>query len=95
MWRRLRARAEWRFFAVLPKADPRLSVAWWLVLLARGLLPAGFAVATGLTVGAVEQSTSLVGPLLATGLVFVAHAGGHARCTPPSASISATPCRRT
>ena len=72
MWRRLRARAEWRFFAVLPKADPRLAVAWWLVLLARGLLPAGFAVATGLTVGAVEQSTSLVGPLVATGLVFVA-----------------------
>ena len=72
MWRRLQARAEWRFFAVLPKADLRLAIAWWGVLAVRGLLPAGFAVATGLTVGAVEQSTSLIGPLLATGLVFVA-----------------------
>ena len=51
MWRRLRARPEWRFFAVLPKADLRLTVAWWLLLIAGGALPAVFAVATGLTVG--------------------------------------------
>ena len=34
-------------------------------------LPAVFAVATGLTVGAVERSTSLIGPLLLTALTFV------------------------
>ncbi len=51
MWRRLRARPEWRFFAVLPKADLRLTVAWWVLLIAGGALPAVFAVATGLTVG--------------------------------------------
>ncbi|HEY5848555.1 MAG TPA: ABC transporter ATP-binding protein [Microlunatus sp.] len=71
MWRRLRARPEWRFFAVLPKADLPLAVAWWLLLIAGGALPAVFAVATGLTVGAVERSTSLVGPLLLTALTFV------------------------
>jgi ATP-binding cassette, subfamily B, bacterial len=33
---RLTERKEWRFFAVLPKADPRLAAAWWTALLLRG-----------------------------------------------------------
>jgi ATP-binding cassette subfamily B protein len=30
--RSLRERDEWKFFGVLPKADPVLASAWWLVL---------------------------------------------------------------
>jgi hypothetical protein len=30
---RLTDRKEWKFFAVLPKADPGLAAAWWTVLL--------------------------------------------------------------
>ena len=45
MLERLRARNEWTFFAVLPKADCALAVAWWVVLVLRGVLPAIFAIA--------------------------------------------------
>jgi ATP-binding cassette, subfamily B, bacterial len=68
---RLRRRQEWQFFGVLHKADPGLAVAWWVVLVARGLLPAGFAVATGALVGAVEGGADLAGPLVAVGVAFV------------------------
>ncbi len=73
---RLRRRPEWQFFGVLPKAAPGLTVAWWTLLILSGVLPAVFAVATGLTVRAVELGGSLPGslfaPLLLTGIVFVA-----------------------
>jgi ATP-binding cassette, subfamily B, bacterial len=69
---RLRARKEWMFFASLPRADRPLAAAWYAVLFLRGVLPAGFAVATGLLVGAVNQRSSLVGPLAAVGVLFVA-----------------------
>jgi len=68
---RLRQRQEWQFFGVLHKADPGLAVAWWVVLVARGLLPAGFAVATGALVGAVQRGGDLAGPLVAVGVAFV------------------------
>jgi ATP-binding cassette subfamily B protein len=68
---RLRRRQEWRFFAALFRADPALAVAWWAVLVARGLLPAAFAVATGALVGAVQGGRELAGPLAAVGVVFV------------------------
>ncbi len=68
---RLRDRKEWKFFAVLPKADGRLAAAWWGVLLLRGVLPALFAVAMGALVGAVERGDSLAGPLGFAGGVFV------------------------
>jgi ABC-type multidrug transport system fused ATPase/permease subunit len=67
----LRARKEWQFFAVLPKADAVLTVAWWVVLIARGLLPALFAVAMGQLVGAVQRGTSLTEPLTLVGVAFV------------------------
>jgi ABC-type multidrug transport system fused ATPase/permease subunit len=69
---RLRARDEWQFFAMLPKAAPALAVAWWIVLLLRGILPALFAIAMGILVGAVQDGRALGGPLLLTGAVFVA-----------------------
>ena len=45
MIERLRARDEWKFFGVLPQADRVLAIAWWTVLVLRGLLPASFAIA--------------------------------------------------
>jgi len=68
---RLRARQEWQFFSVLPRADRPLAMAWWFVLILRGLLPALFAVAMGVLVGAVSAETSLTGPLILTGIVFL------------------------
>ncbi|MGK2947994.1 MAG: ABC transporter ATP-binding protein [Acidimicrobiales bacterium] len=41
------------------------------MLVLRGLLPAAFAVAMGVLVGAVERGASLTGPLVAMGVVFV------------------------
>ena len=37
---RLRARQEWQFFAVLPKADPVLATIWWALLILNGAMPA-------------------------------------------------------
>ena len=68
---RLRQRQEWRFFGVLPKADPRWATAWGAVIVLRGVLPAAFAVAMGVLVGAVQRGDDLVPPLLLTGTVFV------------------------
>jgi ATP-binding cassette subfamily B protein len=68
---RLRERNEWKFFGTLPQADRPLALAWWLILLLRGLLPAVFAIAMGVLVGAVQQGDSLVGPLALVGTLFV------------------------
>ena len=68
---RVRQRQEWKFFAVLPRADRRLAVAWWAVLVLRGVLPAAFAVAMGVLVGAVQGGEPLAGPLAFVGVVFV------------------------
>jgi hypothetical protein len=69
--RRLRERQEWQFFTVLPQADPVLAGAWWAVLILRGLLPAGFALAMGVLIGAVQRGDDLTAPLVLTGTVFV------------------------
>jgi ATP-binding cassette, subfamily B, bacterial len=71
MLRRLRERPEWKFFAVLPKADRGLAVAWWTVLVLRGTLPAAFAVAMGALVGAAQRGEALGGPLGVLALLFV------------------------
>jgi hypothetical protein len=68
---RLRARNEWKFFAILPRAGRSLAVAWWLVLLLRGTLPAAFAIAMGLLVGAVQRGGSPAAPLALTSVVFL------------------------
>ncbi|MGH8674630.1 MAG: hypothetical protein ACREVG_10000, partial [Burkholderiales bacterium] len=68
----LRARDEWKFFGVLPKADHPLAMMWWAMLLLRGLLPALFAVAMGVLIGAVQRGESLVTPLSIVGATFVA-----------------------
>ena len=68
---RLRARQEWKFLTILPRANPFLAAVWWSALVVRSLLPALFAVAMGLLVGAVETGGDLVWPLAGVGAVFV------------------------
>ncbi|HLG60256.1 MAG TPA: ABC transporter ATP-binding protein [Vicinamibacterales bacterium] len=67
----LRQRKEWTFFGVLPRADRTLAVAWWTVLVIRGVLPALFAIAMGILVSAVQRGDSLVNPLALVGAAFV------------------------
>ena len=67
----LRERAEWKFFGALPKADPLLALAWWTVLILRGVLPAAFAIAMGVLVAAVQRGDSLAGPLTLMGVIFI------------------------
>ncbi|HKB13451.1 MAG TPA: ABC transporter ATP-binding protein [Vicinamibacterales bacterium] len=67
----LRTRREWQFFSVLPKADRALAVAWWIVLVLRGVLPALFAIAMGSLVGAVQRGAPLGSPLALVGATFV------------------------
>ncbi|HEV3443569.1 MAG TPA: ABC transporter ATP-binding protein [Gemmataceae bacterium] len=71
MLERLRARNEWKFFAVLPKADRLLAVVWWVVLVLRGVLPAVFAIAMGILVAAVQRGSGLADGLAFVGIVFV------------------------
>src|ERR1700728_1522938 len=68
---RLTERKEWKFFAVLPKADPGLAAAWWASLLLRGILPAAFAIAMGVLVGAVQRCNPVAGALAFVGGIFV------------------------
>jgi ABC-type multidrug transport system fused ATPase/permease subunit len=68
---RLRARNEWKFFAVLPKADRTLAVVWWIILVLRGVLPAVFAIAMGVLVAAVQRGAGLADGLALVGVVFV------------------------
>jgi ATP-binding cassette, subfamily B, bacterial len=68
---RLRARNEWKFIGVLPRADRALAIAWWTVLVLRGILPALFAIVMGVLVGAVQRGDPLAGPLALVAAVFV------------------------
>src|SRR5260370_18850080 len=67
----LTERKEWKFFGVLPKADPFLAVAWWTTLFLRGILPAAFAIAIGVLVGAVHHGDHLAIPIAFAGVIFV------------------------
>jgi ABC-type multidrug transport system fused ATPase/permease subunit len=68
---RVRARQEPRLAAALWRADRQMAVGWWGLLAVRGLLPAGFAIAAGVLVAAVERRSGLAAPLLAVAVVFV------------------------
>jgi ATP-binding cassette, subfamily B, bacterial len=67
----LQARPEWKLFGVLPKANRPLALAWWFVLVLHGLLPALFAIAMGMLVGAVVRNAPLAMPLALVGIIFV------------------------
>ena len=71
MINRLRARNEWKFAGVLPRADRGLAIAWWTMLVLRGVMPALFAIAMGVLVGAVQRGEPLAGPLALVAAVFV------------------------
>jgi len=71
MIERLEDRVEWKFFSILPKASRPLATGWWFLLVLRGLLPALFAIAMGVLVGAVGRGASLAAPLALAGTVFV------------------------
>jgi ABC-type multidrug transport system fused ATPase/permease subunit len=64
-------RAEWKFFATLPKVAPGLAAAWWTLLVLRGVLSAALGLAMGVLVAAVTRGESLAAPLTAVGVVFV------------------------
>jgi ABC-type multidrug transport system fused ATPase/permease subunit len=68
---RLRARQEVQLAAALRQADRPLTAAWWVMLGARGLLPACFSVVTGVLVAAVQHRASLAAPLVVVGVVFI------------------------
>jgi ABC-type multidrug transport system fused ATPase/permease subunit len=68
----LRRRPEWRFFAVFGHANQPLAVAWWVLLILLGVLPAAFAIAMGALVAAVQNGDDLTVPLSAAGAVFIA-----------------------
>ena len=69
--KRLRERKEWTFFAVLSKASGPIAIAWWTLLLLRGVLPAVFGIAMGMLIGAVQRGAALAVPLTVVGAVFV------------------------
>ncbi|HEX3758341.1 MAG TPA: ABC transporter ATP-binding protein [Kofleriaceae bacterium] len=68
---RLTERNEWKLFSALSRAAPGLAALWWLVLALRGLLPAGFAIAMGVLIGAVQRGDPLAPPLALVGAIFV------------------------
>jgi ABC-type multidrug transport system fused ATPase/permease subunit len=72
MMERLLSRDEWKFAGVLRRADPALAVVWWILLVLRGLLPALFAIATGVLVAAVRRGGDLAAALSMVGIIFLA-----------------------
>ena len=71
MFQRVTERKEWQFFGVLPNAALGLAIAWWFALLLRGGLPAAFAIAMGVLLGALQRGDPLNGPLALVGAIFV------------------------
>ena len=72
MLNRLRARNEWLLLAALPRAGAPTAIAWWALLILRGLLPAAFGIAMGVLVAAVQGGGSLGPSLTLIGALFVA-----------------------
>src|SRR5579859_7080986 len=69
--RRIRARQELQLAGALSRADRPMAVGWWSLLLLRGLLPAGFSIATGVLVGAIQHRYGLAVPLIVIGVLFI------------------------
>src|SRR5215831_4671292 len=69
--RRIPTRPELQLAAALAKADRRMAAGWWALLGLRGLLPAGFSIATGVLVAAIQHRYSLALPLVIVGVLFV------------------------
>jgi ATP-binding cassette, subfamily B, bacterial len=68
---RLTDRNDWKLATVLPRADAPLAVAWYAILVLRGVLPALFAIAMGALVSSVQNGADLGLPLAQVGAIFV------------------------
>jgi ABC-type multidrug transport system fused ATPase/permease subunit len=71
MIERLRSRNEWKFAGALLRADRPLALAWFTLLVLRGLLSPLFAIAMGWTVGIVQSGGDLTAPLSVIGGLFI------------------------
>jgi ATP-binding cassette, subfamily B, bacterial len=69
--RRIRTRQELQLAAALGRADPPMAAGWWALLGLRGLLPAGFSIASGVLVGAIDRGSGLAVPLAVVGVLFI------------------------
>jgi ATP-binding cassette, subfamily B, bacterial len=69
--RRIRKRQELQLAAALWRADRPMAAGWWSLLAVRGVLPAGFSIATGVLVGAIQHQASLAIPLIVVGVLFI------------------------
>jgi ABC-type multidrug transport system fused ATPase/permease subunit len=67
---RLRGRQEWQFFRALRRAAPAYAIAWWVLVVLRGTLPAVTSVGFGWLVSAITRDVSLAGPLVMVGVSF-------------------------
>jgi ABC-type multidrug transport system fused ATPase/permease subunit len=72
LFMRLRRRKEWMFFATLPRAHGPLTLLWWTIVVLHGVVPALFAISTGVLVAAAERGDNLAGPLAFVGVLFIA-----------------------
>jgi ATP-binding cassette, subfamily B, bacterial len=68
---RLRARQEYQLAVAVRRADRTMATGWWSLLTLRGLLPAGFSIATGVLVAAVQHHADLGVPLAIVGVLFI------------------------
>jgi ATP-binding cassette, subfamily B, bacterial len=69
-FQRLRQRPEFALFGAMHQASRSYTIAWWVLLLLRGLLTAVISLAIGWLVSSVQRDAPLAGPLTATGIVF-------------------------
>jgi hypothetical protein len=69
--RRIRERQELQLAAALWHADRPMAAGWWTLAGVRGILPAGFSIATGVLVGAIQHQASLAVPLTVAGVLFI------------------------
>lgn len=68
---KLRDKPFWQLFAAMPRASRPLTIAWWALIIARGVVPAVFGVAVGLMVSAVHDGDSLTAPLILLACSFI------------------------
>src|SRR6185437_723743 len=68
---RVRQRQEFELCAAVWRADQPMAAGWWALVAVRGLLPAGFAIATGVLVAAIERHSGLAAPLITVAVVFI------------------------
>ncbi len=68
---RLTERNDWKFAGALLRADRPTALAWYSILIVRGVLPAAFSIAMGVLVADLQRGAPPGGPLAVVGMVFV------------------------